>query len=43
MENKTEKQTIKVEKAISDYFRGLQKKSWAKRKADILEKAKIKK
>jgi len=28
----------KVDKVVSDYFRKLQKKSWAKRKADLLKK-----
>jgi len=31
----------KQEKAVSDYFREMAKKSWEKRKANILSKAKV--
>ena len=30
----------KIDPAISEHFRGMQKKSWAKRKANILKRAK---
>ena len=31
----------KIDPAISEHFRGMQKKSWAKRKANILKRAKV--